>query len=131
MATRKSNTKKTVGAGGGAAKVLTNCTATPRGIMLDGEHVVLRPLEVKALTDKQHDALKALFGSRTFRKFADTGIFRLSGMSSDEQPVNVPAPQAPAELTAPVAVDGVTAAVGTESGTKATAPKAAGTVTIE
>ena len=114
-----------------SAKVLTNCTATPRAISLGAAgKLTLAPLEMRPLSDKEYSALKKLFASRTFQKFADNGIFRLSGMGADEQPVDVPVPQAPEDLTAPVAVDGVTTVVSTGSGTRAVSPRSAGSVVV-
>lgn len=93
------------------AMVLTNCTDAPRGITLKTGVVLLQPREIRTVPLAEQDEIRALFRCKTFQRFVDNGIFRLSGMNDDEESTKVPTPEAPAALKEGVNVDGLQAPV--------------------
>lgn len=90
-----------------ARMVLTNCTDAPRGITLKNGVVLLQPREMRVVPLEEQDEVRALFRSRTFQRFADNNIFRLTGLDDDEESTAVPTPEAPPALTEGVKVDGL------------------------
>lgn len=90
---------------GAKPRVLTNCTDTARGICLSRRVLKLQPREMRELSIDEYDEVKAMFRTETFQRFVDSGIFRLSGLSDDEQSATVKTPEPPAELTSPRIVD--------------------------
>lgn len=95
-----------------ATMVLTNCTDAPRGITLKTGVVLLQPREIRTVPLAEQDEIRALFRCKTFQRFVDNGILRLSGMDEDEESTDVPTPEAPAALKEGVSVDGLQAPVG-------------------
>lgn len=94
-----------------ASMVLTNCTDAPRGITLKTGVILLQAREMRAITLQEQDEIRALFRCKTFQRFVDNGIFRLSGMDDEEESTAVPTPEAPAALKEGVNVDGLQAPV--------------------
>ena len=128
---KKINRKKHDPAMGGGARIVTNCTDTPRGINLGKLGVIsLGPREIKPVTDPEYDALQQLFSSSSFQRFADAGIFRLSRMNDDEESAATPTPDPPASLTTTVDVNGLDTAIGTQTGSKAQDLTVTGSISV-
>lgn len=101
--------------------VLTNCTDSPRGIAFKKGIVILQGREMRRVPDDEQDEVRDMFKNRTFQRFVDNGIFRLSEMSDDEQSVVVKTPEPPAGLDPTIRKDSMERPVGTSTGSKAKA----------
>lgn len=106
--------------------ILTNCTDTARGISLQKGLRIIGPREMYQVPPEERDEVKALFKSKSFQRFVDNGIFRLSKIKDDEESVEVRTPTPPADLTAAVPVEGLKNPAGTGTGTLARAPEVVG-----
>lgn len=108
---------------GGSALILSNCTATPRGLALSRGMVILGPREMRPVPLSEQAEVRALFRCRTFQRFVDNGVFRLSELSDNDADVEVKTPPPPATLTRPVSLDGVLeCSIGPGTGERAARP---------
>ena len=103
--------------------ILTNCTNTQRGITLKDGIKFLEPREMWTVPSDKEGEIRVMFNSRTFQRFVDNDIFRLSEIRDGEEETEVKTPEPPADLVAAASVDGLQAQVGTATGSLASAPK--------
>ena len=102
--------------------ILTNCTNTQRGITLKDGIKFLEPREIWTVPSAKEDEIRAMFKSRTFQRFVDNDIFRLSEIRDGEEGTEVKTPEPPADLKTAAPVDGLQTPVGTATGKLASAP---------
>lgn len=103
--------------------LLTNCTNAQRGITLKDGVKFLAPREMWTVPAHSEDEIRALFKSRTFQRFVDNDIFRLSEILDGEEGTEVKTPEPPADLKNAAPVEGLQAPVGTATGKLASEPK--------
>lgn len=124
QAQEKDESEKTATANIRTVMVLTNCTDTARGISLTGGIKNLEGREMWTVPEMQKDEIRALFKSRTFQRFIDNDIFRLSEIGDDEQSAVVKTPEPPANLTESPIIESLGGkVVGTNSGSLAKSPE--------
>ena len=102
--------------------ILTNCTDSPRGIALKQGIVMLKGREMREVPEAEQAEIRALFKNKTFQRFVDNGIFRLSEMGADEASVKVKTKPSPSSLEPAVKKDSLQTTVGTKTGSKAKEP---------
>jgi len=102
--------------------ILTNCTDSPRGILLKKGIVILQGREMRRVPLDEQDEIKAMFGSETFQRFVDNGVFRLTQMKDGEESVKVKTPAPPADLIQGVKTDSLENTVSTATGPRAKEP---------
>ncbi len=103
--------------------ILTNCTNTQRGITLKDGIKFLEPREMWIVPSDKEDEVRTMFNSRTFQRFVDNDIFRLSEIRDGEEGTEVKTPEPPADLTAAAGVEGLQTPVGTATGNLASSPR--------
>jgi hypothetical protein len=103
--------------------ILTNCTNTQRGITLKDGIKFLDPREIWTVPVEKKNEIRAMFNSRTFQRFVDNDIFRLSEILDGEESTEVKTPEPPADLKTAAPVEGLQTPVGTATGKLASEPK--------
>lgn len=106
--------------------ILTNCTDTRRGISLKQGIRYLEAREMWSVPLELQDEIRGLFRCRTFQRFVDNGVFRLSPLEDGEESTVVKTPAPPADLAPESAVSGLENPAGTATGHLARAPEVVG-----
>ncbi len=85
--------------GGGSRMVISNMSNVRRGFL--GGAIWLAPGEIRALTDKEADAMMQFRKTKAFQRLEGLGYIRLSAAKEGEELKKQPTPKPPADL-APV-----------------------------
>lgn len=94
---------------------LTNCTESPRGIMLSTGSFMLGPRETRSVPPALEEAMRRTLKLRIYQGLTDAGIFRVDEkMKVDEESAKQDTPAPPPELSNNVDVKGLLNPVGAE-----------------